>query len=193
MAKANFITTEYFKSNEIVDGNYSDDKISKTIYNQQRIYIRKYLSEPLYYHLMAAIDGNTLTSEEVLLLDDYIAPLLSKLVYYTLKSTLSTLTNKGSNVRTDENSTPVDIGYFKTELAAIKNDINILKDDLAFYLRENKADFPTYNDYNDPSFQKDAIKPTQSSGIFYPRNHYQCNDTTDCNYNLIKYLDRLKW
>ena len=104
-----FISEQYVKNNTLIDENVDVRLILPAIRDCQELRIHPILGTPFYEDLKTKIAAGTLNSDEINLLDNYIAPAMAQAtVYECSTSMLFKYRNKSVATKSSENSTPID-------------------------------------------------------------------------------------
>ncbi len=175
-----------------LDNNTRDEEITPSILDAQNVYIQSTLGTPLFNHLKDGVLNNTLTADEITLLNEYTAPALMQYALYLILPNIKyKFVEKGILNGTSEETSPTtldDLKYLRQSTL-----------DLAeFYdtrLREYLCDVPstTFPLYTNPT-ANDGMNPDKSSPYFsglvtnfrrydqYPYNQgCQCNGNCACS------------
>ena len=104
-----FISVTYLKDNTPINENVDDKLLKSAIKEAQEIYVRDIIGSGVYNELLDQAYNGTLTVNNQLLLDSYIAPCLK---YYTLTESLLPMTFKMLNktynpIEKDREETPI--------------------------------------------------------------------------------------
>lgn len=144
MIQLPLITEELFKQYSPVTSNTDITEFVPYIGIAQELHIEPVLGEPLMSELKEQISTNSLTPENSDLILK-IAPALSfYAVYQALPFHWATIVNKGITIRESENSKGVDIKDIAQLRQWIKNDAEILIDQLIGFLQRCKASYPLW-------------------------------------------------
>ena len=148
MNNAYLINAYNLKQLSLIHGNVEDSILAPTIRVVQDTMIEPIIGTSLYTRLLEGIDADDLNTDEVLLMDFYITPLLAMgCNLETVITTTYQIRNKSMGITSDE--------YLK---GASESEINRLQDNfrskfehyrhkLINYLRYNSALYPEYNQY----------------------------------------------
>jgi len=146
MATVLFIKTEDLKRNTIVDGSVDVDKFIPNIKIAQEIHIQRYLGTDLYKRLQAGIVANDLTTNERILLSDYIQ---DTLIYYAMADYLPfaavQVTNGGVFKHSPENSEGVSKNEIDWLAEKYRANANYYTKRLVDYLCHNTSLYPEYS------------------------------------------------
>ena len=94
--KALFVDIDDVKRHTVLSGNIDDDKLVQFIEIAQDIRIQDYLGSDLYERLQEGILNNNLNTNEKMLLDTYITPML---IHWGASEAIPFLSYKFSNAR----------------------------------------------------------------------------------------------
>lgn len=163
MARVLFITENFVKENSPVNGNVDDKYIRSTIDICQRMYILPILGTALYDEITTEISANSVSADNVTLLEDYIQ---DALLYYTLSEAISLMVYKMENKsivkKNSDNSTPID----SYEVAALRDSFRDKAEFFANratkYLLEN-ATSSKYATFLDAGSGVDTIHPNKNN------------------------------
>lgn len=140
------IDADYLKDYELVDSNIDDNRIIPVIMTAQRLYIRDLLGSKLYNRLGQGVLNNDLTSEERVLLSEYVAPCLAKYTMYELRANIThQLTNKGSQIKSSDNSQASDDSSLKWLMDKDLITAGAFAKTLEEFLCANRTTFPLYS------------------------------------------------
>lgn len=178
MAKVNFITTTELKQNSGCEFNVDDSKLNPFIRKSQDMYIGGALNSDFYQHLMDAKIANTLTADEITLIDDYIKPALYE---WSLLEAFSNLTvkttNQGNNQEVSQYSVIADNLRYKERKQEIRDVAEFYTKRLNKYLCDYQELYPLYLN---PGDKVNQMRNTTSyfSGIHIKKGGY-CNRPDD--------------
>ena len=103
-----FISEQYVKNTTLIDENVDVKLILPSIKDCQELRIHPILGTPFYEDLKTKITAGTLNSDEVNLLDVYIAPAMAQWTMYECStSMLFKYRNKSVATKNSENSNPI--------------------------------------------------------------------------------------
>ena len=149
MATALFATPLDLKKNSIISGNLDDDKLNFVIKNSQVIHVQNYLGTDLYNALQENAIGGTLSTEQELLIDEYVNPML---VNWSLTEFVSvsayTLSNKGLLKHTDETAETVSMEEIDALVLKYQKIAEYFTERLIKFLCDNTSTYPEYNTNN---------------------------------------------
>jgi hypothetical protein len=172
-----------------LDNNTRDEEITPSILDAQNVYIQQTLGTPLFNYLKDGVLNNTLNTEEILLLNEYVAPTLMQYALYLILPNIKyKIVEKGILNGTSEETQPTSLD----ELKYLRQSTLDLAQFYDARLREFllNADPATYPLYTNPT-PKDGMRPDKkspySSGLVtrftrkngFPYDKDVCND--NCN------------
>ncbi|WP_165022140.1 DUF6712 family protein [Dysgonomonas sp. ZJ279] len=164
------INETLFKQHSPVTYNTDITEFVPYISIAQELHIEHVLGEPLMNELQAQITGNILTPHNSDLILK-IAPALSfYAVYQALPFHWAAIVNKGVTVRESENSKSVDITDIAQLRRWIKDDADVLKNQLIDFLSRNSSDYPLWRPIDsacDTSANSGSAKKGFDSGFYF--------------------------
>ncbi len=159
------INERLFKQHSPVTSSTDISEFIPYIGIAQELHILPLLGEALTDELCEQIAQNTLNEANSSLILR-IAPVLSfYTVYQALPFHWATIVNKGITIRESENSRGVDISDLAQLRQWIKNDADVLKRQLADFLRRNKATYPLWTDASGCDGDNEHF----DSGFYFPK------------------------
>lgn len=165
---AYLIDSDDLKAISLINNNVEDSIIRVTIQRVQKSIVRPILGTLLYKRLIQGIEDNDLNSDEITLLEDYIAPLMAaacdrKAINHTTYQIRNKTTGKGL----DQNITAVDQGENLRLDNDIREDIEVAKADLIGYLKDNCGKYPEYQNPEVSYENKAPLKSKKFNGISF--------------------------
>ena len=161
-----FISEEKLKSYAIA-GNVSPSNILPHLKDAQRIYIETALGTKLYQDLQNKITLNTLTANDVILLDDYIQ---DTLVHYATLQALPFLSYKIENGNIYSKTSETGSSLSRDELGdladSIKNTAEWYRARLIDYLCSNSTLYPLYGTATGADICASKVKYTNNFNLF---------------------------
>lgn len=158
------ISEKLFKMHSPVTSSTDIAEFIPYICIAQELHIAGILGEPLMEELCEQVSANTLTPENSDLILK-IAPALSFCaVYQALPFHWAIIVNKGITIRESENSKGVDIKDLAQLRQWIKNDADMLKQQLVDFLYKCRANYPLWQPEN--KCKKDM---EFDSGFYFPK------------------------
>ena len=153
-------------------------------------YLQTIIGTKLYKHLLDAIENETLNSDEVTLLEDYIQPsLLHRSYYEAIPSLWIRVMNKGLISPTSEQGNSVDAGSMKYLRNIQENRYQFYNQRLQDWLNSKSNLFPQYNTYNsndggmppaDTNYFSGVVIPNGNRGARYPYRRNINGDLDNC-------------
>ena len=177
---AAFVTTQYIKNNTPIIAYVEDDELQPFIKVAQDTHIQKTLGTNLFNDLKTKVLNNSLNSDEVSLMNDYVQPATSWCVVYEfILFNHYKITNKGITKQNSENSVSAELNEVNFLRDDTKNKSEFFKDRLCKYLMANPSLFPLYygGDIN-----VDTIQPSHKnfySGLYTGKRRYN-SGCVDC-------------
>jgi hypothetical protein len=169
---AAFITTKYIKDNTPALGYINDDELRTFIRPAQDQYIERVLGSNLYKALITSVIGNTVSTDEDVLLRQYIQPSLQywTIYEYVLWSNYK-LTNKSVSLQNSDNSNPAEFN----QVIALKNNIRdwaeFYTERISNFLKDNPNLYPEYYSGNSGFSDKHPKSDNYMifGGLYIPR------------------------
>jgi len=181
MARTLLIDMDYIKDNSILDDNVDERLMVDALWTAQREYIKPILGTDLYDDIIAKAAAATLASNDLILVNTYIAPCLLKYLVFEMTPILSyKYRNKGVVQQTSENSQATSYDDLRHLLDRWKDKAEMFAEDIIRYLKANTSSFPLYLSNND----SDDLLPSNnaySGGLYLgnsPRRGFNYNQ--DC-------------
>lgn len=165
-----FISTAYLKEQTPIQGNVDDNILVPYIKMAQKIHIQQMLGSAFYNHLCEAIANNSLTSDEVDLLRDYIQPCLAQFTFYEVLPHLNYKpTNKAVSQENSEYSTSSGLDDIKYLRQTVRDMAEFLLSRLHKQLCDYSELYPLYLN---PGDKENLQKKNNSyfSGIYLPNS-----------------------
>jgi hypothetical protein len=176
-----------------VNANLDSALLLSNIQVAQDIGLQTLLGTSFYEHMLEAASGNTLTSGENILLQDYIQPyLIWRATYEALPAFYMRIMNKSIIIGNTEQGAPVDYKSFEYLRNLYMNRFEFYSQRLMDYIKNNQSWFPLYFSYNSndgmrpsrenyysglhisPGFRK--LPPAGIRGYLDPSSDYCCKD-----------------
>lgn len=150
MAKIHLISEKYIKENSTIDDNVDVSLIVPFI-DVAQIQLKRILGKELLNEIINEVENNTLTAENILLLDNYIQPYL---LWLTLKEAnpylLYKYRNKSIAVQSAEFSNPVSRMELETLTKQANNKANLYAYEMYDFLKDNQEDYPLWKCISKP-------------------------------------------
>jgi hypothetical protein len=167
MANVLFISESFVKDNTLLHENIDFKFIRPVIILCQDIHLQPKLGTTLYNEIKIQIIGNSLTTANQTLLDDYIQPMLLYWIQAEAPSAISyKFLNKGLMQQNSENSVTASLDEINFISHKYKDRAEWYTERLVSFLLENDNDYPAYRN---PEDGLDVIQPdtrTYTSGMF---------------------------
>lgn len=126
-------------------------------------YLQQTIGTKFYKHLLSAVSGGTLNSDETLLLEDYIQPILIHRGYYEVLPSIWVRTmNKGLIKGDTEQGSSVDSGTLNYLRNIQRNRFEWYEQRMLDYLNNHEELYPQYNNYT----SKDGLPPNKDKPYF---------------------------
>lgn len=157
----NLISEKYLKSFSTIDLNVDAKMIVSTIAFAQDMYILPITGTDLLDELTTQVSGNTISTSNEYLLDNFLKPCLAAYTVYELSDFLVfKFTNKSIEKQKSDTSDPISLN----ELNHLKGKLLIraqhLGEKMVKYLRGNSTHYPLYLNGNNT---EDKYKPSASN------------------------------
>jgi hypothetical protein len=171
-----FLDETYIKRTNAIDNSVEAGVLIPCIEKAQDMYILPLLGSGLYNELSTQIENNTVSADNAILLNDYIAPALTKWVYY---EAIPKLIYKNENTsilkRTAENASTIEFKemIYLREIAT--NDAEYRATRLSKFLCANPQTYPLYNNAGN---EQDTIHPDKGNSYttsIYMKNSCFCS------------------
>jgi hypothetical protein len=144
MAKIHLISEKYIKENSTIDDNVDVSLIVPFI-DVAQIQLKRILGKELLNEIIDEVQNNTLSTENIVLLDNYIQPYL---LWLTLKEAnpylLYKYRNKSIAVQSAEFSNPVSRMELETLTKQANNKANLYAYEMYDFLMDNQEDYPLW-------------------------------------------------
>lgn len=145
------ISETYLRENSFIGGNVQNDALTNSIKSAQETMLKPILGKALYDHILEEIYNaqgtfTGLTTNEVILVEDYCIPvLLSAAINLSIPKLMWKATNKGIVRNLDQYTEGVDLDTIKYIRNEVKNEMEQHIKRLQNYLCDNNLLFPEYN------------------------------------------------
>ena len=163
--------TQIMNSSEVasqaINDNYFDTAyFDKYILTSQRKYVKPVLGKEYYNELLTQISGASLTSDNTIIVNAFLKPMLAHYVVYEVYSKIHTqLTNQGAMENNTEQSNQASNFEYSQSRDFYINKADFWKKDMIEYIKEAKdADstkFPLFDDCESP------VQVNKKGIIFY--------------------------
>lgn len=179
-----FVTEQRLKTYTALDENIRVKDITPFILNAQDLYIQPILGTKMYKHLKEQIINDTLSNDENILVDDYIA---KATMYYSLYLMLPTIkykiVDKGILNGASEDTTATNLEELKYLRQNALDTAEFFAKRLLEFLKDNPGMFPQYENPGVKGMLPDKSTPYFSglvTKIPYRKSYYY-DDCKDCN------------
>lgn len=176
-----FVSEQRLKTYTALDENIRVKDITPFILNAQDLYIQPLLGTKFYKHLKDQIVNNTLSNDEVLFIDDYVA---KATMYYSLYLMLPTLKYKivqqGILNGASEDTTATNLDELKYLRQNAIDTAEFFAKRLVEYLKDNPGMFPQYENPGVKGMMPDKSTP-YFSGLVTKTPYRKYNGCSDCN------------
>jgi hypothetical protein len=146
------VSPKYIKDNYLVDANVDDTLIVNAITDAQEINIQELIGTKYLKTLKTQVETNTLTAQNITLLDDYLLPALIRYSLYYLPLYLNNrITAAGVVTKNTDRSTAVDSKDLDDMREELKNMADFYAQRMLRYLIANKTQYADYLNTDDIS------------------------------------------
>lgn len=167
------INEKLFKLHSPITANVDIEEFLPYISIAQELHIEPILGEPLMTELKQQIVDNELTGHN----SDLILKVAPALSFYTIYQALpfhwATIANKGVTIRESENSRGVDVKDIAQLRRWVKDDADLLKDQLIDFLCKCRANYPLWRPLNanccDNRIHEGSNQKSFDSGFHFPK------------------------
>ena len=163
-----FVSEQYMRDNLPISRNLDNKDLMPNVQMAEELYIQDILGSEFYSYIYSAFTAQTLTPDEVTLVQDYIKPAEA---YRGLALALPFLSfqikNKGSQKQSDDFSTPTDFSELKFLIHNAENRAEFYEKRVVKYLCMNEALFPQYKTNNDGVITPNNKNGWDSGLLFY--------------------------
>lgn len=168
MASVLLLSAKKIKSFTEVNDNVDEKLLLANVQISQDIGLQNLLGTRFYNHILEAASGNTLTSAETILVEDYIQPyLLWRATWEALPTLWMRVMNKSIIVGNTEQGQAIDQKGL-TYLRNIHQDrFSFYSQRLMDYIKNNPSDFPIYYQYT----STDGMAPQKEQ--YYAGLHFE--------------------
>ena len=145
MSRALFISEKYIKENTPIDENVDMKKILPTIWMCQIQYIQNLLGTQLYNELVTEIEADTISANNLILLNDYLADCLTYWCMYELQiPLLFNFRNKSTATNNSNFSQPISTKELSRIENRFKDKAEFFSVRVSNYLCANTDIYPLY-------------------------------------------------
>ena len=156
MAYNQIMMTSTEVSSQAINDNYFDTAyFDKYILTSQRKYVKPVLGKDYYNELLTQIAGGSLTTDNTIIVDNFIKPMLAHYIVYEVYSKVHTqLTNQGAMENNTEQSNQANNFEYSQSRDFYINKADFWKKHMIEYIKEAKDDdstkFPLFDDCDTP-------------------------------------------
>lgn len=137
------------KNNSPVTSNIDPKDLFPHVQSAQQLYLQVILGSEFYENLLTKFKNQTLSADEITLVEDYIKPaLMWRTISLALPWISFNLRNKGLMKNTDDYATGADFSELKFMLNESKNRAEFQENELNRYLCKYSALYPIYTTQN---------------------------------------------
>ena len=190
------LTPAYIKDRSPLFKNVNDLNIRESIIDSQEIEIQRVLGSALFDEIFAEVAADTVSADNKILLDEYIAPALK---FYTLLELANFVRNSytptGVKQRTQESAQEISYTEFKAYQSKWESRAEYYAKRLSLFIRSEYNEKGIYTAYYQSSGRIDKVLPSKSvytSAIYL--GDADCNCPAEFLENELKYrgnrLDR---
>ncbi len=180
MANVLFISEARLKSLTAIHDNVEPNDLMPFVLQAQDIYVQDVLGTKFYNSLKTNVSGDTLTTEETTLINDYISPALAN---YSLYLAIPTLNYKFKNKSILNPSSEESLNTGFDEMKYLReNTLDTAQFYMARaldYLCDNSSAFPDYTNPGSDGMMPNPRSP-YNSGIVMPRSGCSCRGECEC-------------
>lgn len=183
------VSEQKLKAFTAIHENVQAADLAPHIESAQDVYLQNVIGYSLLTALKTNILAGTLSTDQKLLLDDYISPMLMQYAFYqALPFMKYKIVDKGVVSGTSETSTPTTLDELQFLRQSVLDTAEFYQERLRQYLIYNSSTYPEYNDWVSGELSADH-QQAYFSGLVVPHNKYKykywCPD--DCNYTFWIY------
>ena len=172
------INEQLFKLHSPVTANVDIEEFLPYICIAQELHIEPVLGEPIISELKRQISADSLTEANSALIVKTAPALSFYAVYQALPFHWATIANKGVTIRESENSKGVDVKDIAQLRSWMKNDADLLRDQLIDFLCKAKGDYPLWRpatpDCCNSRAKEGSTEKSFNSGFFFPKKGCGC-------------------
>jgi len=143
------IDIDSLKALSLVHTNVEVDVLRNVLRRSQDMYIEPIIGSALYQRLLAGVEADDLTANELILVNDYIAMVLSISVELRIADAITTeIRNIGVGVATEQNFQASNPNNLERGKDITYKDLTFYKNRLKRYLCENETLYPLFSSTN---------------------------------------------
>lgn len=173
-----FVNPDYLKRLTNLNGSVEDSYVIPSVILAQDKYLQQYLGTELLDRLKSDVEGNTLTGDYLLLMDNYVRKVVCWWTMVDLVPSLYVkIDNGGLVIRTSDNTSSISPDDLHREVERARTNAQFYTQRLVSYLCNNSSLFPEYsaNSNGDMSPDREAYSQNgmtvsdggKSNGYFY--------------------------
>ena len=161
------IDIDSLKKLSLIHDNVEVSAIRPVLKRSQDMYIEPILGSALYNRLLDGVEADDLTADELTLVNDYIAIVLSVACEIRMGNAITNeIRNIGLGNATDPNFQASNINGIEREKDISYKDLTFYKNRLKRFLCENAATYPLYNSTNQYGVKKEGSTNSYSQNFF---------------------------
>ena len=161
------IDIDSLKKLSLIHDNVEVSAIRPVLKRSQDMYIEPILGSALYNRLLDGVEADDLTADELTLVNDYIAIVLSVACEIRMGNAITNeIRNIGLGNATDPNFQASNINGIEREKDISYKDLTFYKNRLKRFLCENAATYPLYNSTNQYGVKKEGNTNSYSQNFF---------------------------
>lgn len=163
-----FVSEQYMRDNLPISRNLDTKDIQPNIQMAEELYIQDILGSVFYEYLYSGFTAQTLSGNEVTLVQDYIKPAEAyRALHLSLPFLQYQVKNKGPQRQNSEFSESADLTQLKFLINEADNRAQFYEKRLVKYLCMNSNLFPQYTTNNDGVIQPNPKNGWSQGLIFY--------------------------
>jgi hypothetical protein len=163
-----FISEQYVKDNSPITNNIDPKLIYPHVDGAEKLWIRNVLGSEFYTYLKAAFDAETLNSDEIELVQNWIKPAeLWRAIAMAIPWMQWSVRNKGLQTQNSDYSASAGTSETKYMINEADNRAQFYEDQLKRYLCKNENLFPQFINQTDALDQPDQSSAWDSGLLFY--------------------------
>lgn len=161
------IDIDSLKKLSLIHDNVEVSAIRPILKRSQDMYVEPILGSALYNRLLDGVEADDLTADELTLVNDYIAIVLSVACEIRMGNAITNeIRNIGLGNATDPNFQASNINGIEREKDISYKDLTFYKNRLKRFLCENSATYPLYNSTNQYGVKKEGSTNSYSQNFF---------------------------
>lgn len=161
------IDIDSLKKLSLINANVEVSAIRPVLKRSQDMYVEPILGSALYERLLDGVENSNLTANELILVNDYIAIVLSIACEIRMGNAITNeIRNIGLGNATGPNFQAANINGIEREKDISYKDLTFYKNRLKRYLCENESLYPLYNSTNLYGVKKEGKTNSYSQNFF---------------------------